>query len=49
MRWFNSLPSSEYREFSNQIREYAEADHEPREDILTVVADALADYLEDSF
>lgn len=49
MSRFNHTPSPEYREFRDKIKEYAEADHEPGEDILTVIADGLADYLEDAF
>lgn len=49
MSRFNRTPSREYSEFCDQIKEYAEADHEPGEDVLRVVADGLANYLKEGF
>lgn len=49
MNRFNRHPSAEYKAFLQEVREYANADHEPGEDVLRALADALSDDLREGF
>ncbi|WP_226043532.1 hypothetical protein [Natrinema sp. DC36] len=49
MNRFNRFPSEEYSEFVDVVQEYTDADHEPGEDVLRALADALEDHLREGF
>jgi hypothetical protein len=49
MSRFNRHPSPAYRAFVDDIREYANADQEPGENVRRAIADALADELREQF
>ena len=50
MSRFTHTPSPAYSAFVKAIQEYATTDHDdPREDVLTAVADGLEDHLRDQF
>jgi hypothetical protein len=45
----NRSPSPAYRAFVEDIREYADDDHKPGEEVTRAIADALADELRERF
>lgn len=49
MSRFNRSPSPEYRAFVEEVREYAEANQEPGENVRRAIADALSDDLRERF
>lgn len=49
MSRFNRHPSPEYREFVETVREYAESEHDPGEDVYRALADALEEDLRAGF
>jgi hypothetical protein len=49
MNRFNRHPTKEYSEFKKTVQAYADADHEPGEDVNRALADALSDDLREGF
>lgn len=49
MSRFNRHPSREYSEFLDVVEAYADADHDPGEDVYRALADALSERLRERF
>lgn len=49
MSRFNKTPSKEYSQFVQAVKDYAESEHEPGEDVYRALADALSENLREGF